>query len=233
MLKEVSEKIAGEIILSKEIGKTIKKWRESFGITQSDMAEELEISSSMISDWEYGRRNPNTNNIRRIVEALIKIDESRGGKNLSKYLKLESSDAIYDINEFSEGISAKEFAEKIQGRVVGFEEGMDRKVYGYTIMDSIKTITSFTQLDYLRLFGWSSQRAMIFCGVKFGRSPMIAIRANPLKPGLAVYHQPARIDELAIKITELERIPLIATDMPLKKLIEALHTINQGMNKIA
>ena len=47
-----------------------------------------------------------------------------------------------------------------------------------------------------------------------GRSPMIAIRVHPLKPAAVIYIQPDRIDELALKIAEIENIPLIVTDMP-------------------
>ena len=48
----------------------------------------------------------------------------------------------------------------------------------------------------------------------YGRSPMIAIRVHPLKPAAVIYIQPDRIDELALKIAEIENIPLIVTDMP-------------------
>jgi len=98
----------------------------------------------------------------------------------------------------------------------------DRHLHGYTVIDSIKAITSLDSYDYLKIYGWSSQRALIFTGVKFGRSPMIAIRAHPLKPAMVVYHRPEKVDELAVKLAEIENIPLIRTNLDVNVLIERL-----------
>ena len=46
-----------------------------------------------------------------------------------------------------------------------------------------------------------------------GRSPMIAIRVHPLKPAAVVYIKAGRIDELAVRLAEIENIPLITTDL--------------------
>jgi len=99
---------------------------------------------------------------------------------------------------------------------------LERHIHGYTIIDSIKAITSLSSFDYLKIYGWSSERALIFTGVKFGRSPMIAIRAHPLKPSMVGYHRPEHVDELAIKLATLEGIPLIKTDMPVGTMIDRL-----------
>ena len=48
----LSEKIAGEIALSPKPGQTIRKWRGVFGISQTDLAEHLSLSPSVISDYE-------------------------------------------------------------------------------------------------------------------------------------------------------------------------------------
>ena len=55
MVNEFKEKIAGEIALSADPGKTIKKWREEFGISQHELADNVGISHSVISDYESGR----------------------------------------------------------------------------------------------------------------------------------------------------------------------------------
>ena len=68
-----------------------------------------------------------------------------------------------------------------------------------------------SSMDYLKIYGWSSERALIFTGVKFGRSPMIAIRAHPLKPALVVYQRPEHVDDLAIRLATLENLPLVKT----------------------
>ena len=73
--------IAGEICLSKDPSSSMKKWREIFGISQTELAKHLKISSSTISDYEGGRRkSPGIAIISRLVEALIDIDSKRGGK---------------------------------------------------------------------------------------------------------------------------------------------------------
>jgi putative transcriptional regulator len=219
---ELEEKIAGEIALSQKPGETLKKWRETFGLNESELAQALGVSPSVINDWEKGRRVPSTQNIKKIVRTLMEIDSKRGGEILKRYTSVASSDAIYAMNEFSVPVKAKRFAEVIDGKPIGYAEGMDRDIYGYTVMDSLKTITSFGALDYLRIFGWSTQRALVFCGVKFGRSPMIAVRAQPVKPAMVVFHQPDRVDELAVKLAEIEKIPLVTTELSMKKMLEAL-----------
>jgi putative transcriptional regulator len=222
---EIEEKIAGEIALSPRPGETLKKWREIFGFNESELAQALSVSPSVINDWEKGRRVPSTKNIKKIVKTFIELDASKGGAILSKYASVEKSDAIYAMEEFLTPVKVRRFVGAIDGKVVGYPEGIEREIYGYTVMDSVKTITSFGALDYLRIFGWSNQRALIFCGVKFGRSPMIAVRAQPIKPALVVFHQPDRVDELATKLAEVEKIPLVITELPLKKMLDALSAL--------
>ncbi len=76
MREQLREKIAGEITLSADAGKTIRKWREEFGISQQELARHLGISPSVISDYESGRRkSPGIVIIRRMVDGLIDLDE--------------------------------------------------------------------------------------------------------------------------------------------------------------
>jgi putative transcriptional regulator len=79
--------------------------------------------------------------------------------------------------------------------------------------------------DYLKIYGWSSQRALIFTGVRYGRSPMVAIRAHPLKPAMVVFQKPHRVDDLAVKLANLEKIPLVVTNLSLQSLIEGLEDL--------
>src|SRR6266566_2354765 len=51
------EKIAGEIALSDQPGKTMRKWREELHISQTDLANHMRVSPSVISDYEAGRRD--------------------------------------------------------------------------------------------------------------------------------------------------------------------------------
>jgi putative transcriptional regulator len=223
MREQLREKIAGEITLSVDAGKTIRKWRDEFGISQQELARHLGISPSVISDYESGRRkSPGIAIIRRLVDGFIDLDERSGGKILKKYDLGEKHDCIISINEFRTSISAKEFIDLIEAEPLNRGISLDRHIHGYTVIDSIKAITALSSFDYLKIYGWSSERALIFTGVKFGRSPMIAIRAHPLKPCIVGYHRPEHVDELAIKLATLENIPLIKMELPVPTIVDRL-----------
>src|SRR5207253_1938177 len=70
-----------------------------------------------------------------------------------------------------------------------------------------------------------AERALFITGVKYGRSPMIAIKAHPLKPAMVVYVQPENIDELAVKLAELDNILLARTELDQGELISRLERI--------
>ncbi len=73
---------------------------------------------------------------------------------------------------------------------------------------------------------------MIFTGVSTGRSPLVAIRVANLKPGLIAIHGilSPQVDKIAVKIAEIERVPLIATVMPITDLIRALQSHDTSNN---
>ena len=87
------------------------------------------------------------------------------------------------------------------------------------------SITSLTSFEYMKIYGWTSERALIFTGISTGRSPMVAIRVHPMKPALIVYHKPERMDDLALKLAKTETIPLVVTRLPLERLLEVLREI--------
>ncbi|HWG91332.1 MAG TPA: helix-turn-helix domain-containing protein [Candidatus Thermoplasmatota archaeon] len=227
MKDRMAEKMAGEITLSREPGQTIRKWREIFGVSQTQLAEMLEVSPSVISDYESGRRkSPGTMTVQKIVHALLDIDDERGNRVLRNYSSMmETNEAIIDIRELFVPVPIPKFIEAIDGEVVANEENVHRDVKGYTVIDSVKAITSLTSFEYMKIYGWSSERALIFTGITYGRSPMVAIRVHPMKPGLIVYHRPEKIDDLALRLAKTESIPLVVTRMPLDKMIEKLRDI--------
>jgi putative transcriptional regulator len=227
MREELREKIAGEITLSEDAGRTIRKWREEFSISQQELARKLSVSPSVISDYESGRRkSPGIVIVRRIVNGLISLDEEHGAPTIKKYNLGEKSDCIISIGEFKTSLSADEFMRMVGGHNLTSTVSLNRDIHGFTVIDSMKAITSLSSLDYLKIYGWSSERALIFTGVKFGRSPMIAIRAHPLKPALVAYHRPEHVDDLAVRLAALEGIPLITIDMPVNNLVSELEAID-------
>ncbi len=222
---ELKEKIAGEISLSEEPGITIRKWREQFALSQQELAEHLGISPSVISDYESGRRkSPGVATVKRIVDALIDLDEESGGKILKRYQTEKQNKAILSMKEFPVPVPISDFISAISGKNLSKAE-YKTDVHGYTVIDSVRAIVSLDSSDYLKIYGWSSQRALIFTGVKYGRSPMVAIRAHPLKPAMVVFHQPERVDELAVKLADLEGIPLVSTNLTMEKLIGSLESL--------
>ncbi len=226
MRDQVREKIAGEICLSEEPGRTIRKWREQFNISQQDLSKQLGVSPSVISDYEAGRRkSPGIATIRKIVDAFLEIDEKTGGSIIKQYSLAAKTESIIAIKEFSVEILASELVDKLKGENLTPAISLDKHILGYTIIDSIRAITTLSSFDYLKIYGWSSQRALVFTGVRFGRSPMIAIRAHPLKPALVVYQKPEQVDELAVRLAELEGIPLVRTELPAGELVEILQSL--------
>jgi putative transcriptional regulator len=222
---EISEKIAGEITISDMPGTTIKKWREEFGISQMELSKFMDVSPSVISDYESGRRkSPGASSIKKIVNALIKIDESRGGHLLRRYNSGIPSDALLDIKDYDHDIELSYIMAKIQG-VSCSGADIKRNIRGYTMIDGIKAILKFSYAEYTKLYGWSSQRIIFITDVSYGRSPMIAIRAHPLKPAAVVYIKPGNVDELAIKLSEIENIPLIKTEMGHKEISETMNKL--------
>lgn len=221
------EKIAGEIALSVDPGKTIRKWREDFGLSQQEVAIQMGISPSVISDYESGRRkSPGIVIVRRIVDSLLALDDERGSPMLKKYELGGRSDCVVSISEFKGGMPMMDFIEAIEGRNVVPNADLSKRVHGYTVVNSIKAIVSLNSADYLKIYGWSSERALVFTDVIYGRSPMIAIRAHPLTPAMVVYHKPENVDPLAIKLAQLEGIPLVVTEMEMGELIRRLERMN-------
>lgn len=223
----LAEKMAGEITLSEKPGESLKKWRLNFEISQTDIANYLKVSPSVISDYESGRRkSPGTLIIRKIVESLLEIDLERGGKKIHNYETMlgpeNSSRSIYSTYEYTFPIQLAKLVNLIEADVV--YKGVEKPLYGFTVIDSQRAILELSSHEFQRLYGWSTDRAMIFTKVTTGKSPLVAIRVTNLKPGAVVIHglRADQVDPAAIKMAEVDRIPLIATTMDLDKVLQLL-----------
>ncbi|MCZ7381890.1 MAG: helix-turn-helix domain-containing protein, partial [Candidatus Methanoperedens sp.] len=186
--------MAGEITLSDNPGETLKKWRANFEISQTDLASFLKVSPSVISDYESGRRkSPGIFIVSKIVEAIIEMDAAKGGAKIRSYEGMLrggfSADAIYDIHEYLSPITVEEITKLVDGEVV-YSPGSEfiKPLYGYTIINSLRAILQLSYNEFQKLYGWSSERAMIYTEVSTGRSPMVALRVTNLKPALVVIH---------------------------------------------
>ncbi|MCD6275041.1 MAG: helix-turn-helix domain-containing protein [Candidatus Aenigmarchaeota archaeon] len=229
-IDDLKKKIAGEIVLSNTPGNTIKKWRQLFKISQAELSKELNMSSSVISDYESGRRkSPGTKIIEKIVNGLIKIDLEKGGKIIDEFMALyRNSDFktfILKMKDFEKPVKIKEFLREINGEPC--YEFDDRNIYGYSLIDSQKAILNFSPLELSRVSSLISRHCMIFTNLKRGRSPMVAIRLTNLKPGLIVFHGIKKPDELALRIAKLEKLPLaISYVSTVERLMDMLESLN-------
>ena len=227
-MDELRERIAGEITLSESPGSAMKKWRELFGITQIELARQIKISTSTISDYESNRRlSPGVGVIRRFVDALFVIDEARGGTVKSGLEKMasnaEEKEPFYKIHDFTSPISGTDFNRIIGGRVVANAAYLDSiKIFGYTRLDSLRVILEMSPAEYPKLFGSTTERAFLFEHVSTGRSPLVVIRVAPIKPKIVVLHNITNVDKLAIRIAQVEKIPLLTTKLDTEEVYKRL-----------
>ncbi|MGC8709992.1 MAG: helix-turn-helix domain-containing protein [Candidatus Micrarchaeia archaeon] len=230
-MDSLQERIAGEIALSDSPGSTMKKWRELFGISQVELSKYLKISTSTISDYEGNRRmSPGTGVIKRFVNSIFTIDEQRGGevvRNLEKFnIPKEKEEPYYSLRDFSAPIDGVDFARMIDAKIVANPNLLDTtKLFGYTILDSLRVILEISPSEYPMLFGTTNERAFIFDQVSTGRSPMVVIRVAPIKPKLVVIRGIDEIDKLAIKIAQIEKVPLLTTKISLEEIKARLGSI--------
>jgi putative transcriptional regulator len=226
--KEFAAKnIAGEITLSADSSVSMRKWRQVFGVRQTELARRLSVSPSVISDYESGRRHsPGTHFVKKFVETLVEMDGERGGQVIGKFMAAPQNDAILDIAEFQEPIRASRLVKAVDGEAIAQRRLLAHKeLRGYTVIDSIQAILNLTDRDFRDIYGSSTERALIFTKVKMGRSPLIAVKVTQPKPGIIVLHglAPERVDKLARHIAEKENIPLVVSRVKTEaELIERL-----------
>ncbi len=221
--------MASEIVFSPNPGKTMRKWRELFNIAQTELSNYLGITSSTISDYESERRkNPGINIVKRFVYALIDIDLKRGGEIVNQYLNQPYGEEYYSLHEFAVALTGYDLVKIIEGKVVANADVLEHvRLYGYTLIRSLKAISEMKSSDFPKLFGNAHDRAFIFTEVSTGRSPMVVIRVNTTKPSLIVLHglKEEKLDPLALQLAQREHIPLVLTDKPINEIIESLNKL--------
>ncbi len=231
-IARVAARIAGDIVMSDVPGETLRKWREFFGLSQTDLARRMGVSPSVVSDYEKRKRSPGARMVRKFVESLIKADLDRGGKLLEQLGFLLGVDlgGIILSRELPKPVEATRLVEAIDGEVLANEGKLTTmKIYGYTVLDAPRAILAYSGFDFVRIFGSTTARALIFTGTKSGRSTMVAVRVAPLKPRIVVIHGPSSrkaIDELSIRLAVLEGIPYVLSKLKDKKeLLDALENL--------
>jgi putative transcriptional regulator len=206
----------------------MRKWRELFAVSQMSLSDTMMLSSSVISDYESGRRkSPGTKFVRRFVWALLKIDEERGSRFIREFARLTSSPsmAVLDLREFPIPVRVEYLCKTLRGEIITSSNSYVRDVSGYTVVDARKAVETLSGLEYSQLFGATTERALVFTNVEDGNLPMMIVRASNLKPRVVVFHG-ARPDKNSMKLAEYDRIPLIYSSLPsVEQLIKSLRKL--------
>ncbi|MFB6189189.1 MAG: helix-turn-helix domain-containing protein [Halapricum sp.] len=223
--RRLAERIAGEITLSEDAGATLKKWRTDFEITQTELAEQLDISSSVVSDYESGRRtNPGTGVIRRLVTGLLDVDERRGGSRIRQHARVLTAgfdrEVVHELREYPATIDLDRYYDTIGATEL--VRGREDTIAGHTIIDSIAAITRLSSEEFYRLYGQSANRALVFAGVTRGESPLVAMRVVNPTPNVVVLHGIGSDDvwEHAADLARIDGFSLAVLDEDLETTLE-------------
>jgi putative transcriptional regulator len=238
--EDLAQGIAGEIALSEEPGKVMKKWREKYQVPQKELAEYLSISPSVISDYESGRRtSPRVETIKKFVDSLLLLDQKRGSPVSRGFRRIVGTgiapNILLDLRRFPAPVKAKDFCEYLHCKIVAGKDFVDREIWGYTAVNSVAAILRLDVKQLFELYRQTVGGTAIFTNVSTGRSPMVAIKTsqiglrNTVKPALAILHglDPSRVDIVALRIAEVEEIPLaVSTIKGVDELVKSLRSFN-------
>jgi putative transcriptional regulator len=217
----VVARIAGAVVLDQNPGIALKAWRERLGVKQSDLASCMKVSPSVLSDYESGRRlSPGVGFVRRYVEALASLDKTHN-KVLEKLAEPKDKSAVLAMGEFHRPFSVETITKLLDCQVLSGESFSNWKLYGYTVVDSIKAIYALSGFDFYRIFGATTERVIVFVKVGMGRSPLVAIRVSQLKPRMVVLHGPQVVDPLAVDLAKREAIVFALSKLQREEEFEA------------
>ncbi|QLC32805.1 helix-turn-helix domain-containing protein [Halarchaeum sp. CBA1220] len=226
----LAERIAGEITLSDDPGATLRKWRTDFDVSQTELADQLDVSSSVISDYESGRReSPGIGLVSRLVTGLLDIDERRGGDRIRQYARVLSagfeSDIVLDLREYPTAVPLQDVYDAIDATEV--VEGDRDRVSGHTIIDSIRAISRLSSDEFYRLYGQSTNRVLGFTGVSRGESPLVALRVVNPTPNAVLLHGLEEEDlwEHAPALAQRDGFSLAICNTPIDEMLDALQSL--------
>ena len=225
-ISRVAVKIAGDIVLAPKPGDVLRKWREIYGLSSSELASLMNVSPSVITDYERGRRNPGRQYIIQFIKSLLLFDRQRNWARtrwLARTLNIHI-EGILDIGEFIEELSLEHLL-NITGGILLTPYIEHRPIKGYTILESITLIETLAGNEYVRIYGATTDRVLVFTRLTRGRSPLVAVRIAPTKPSVIVLHGIKKVDPLAIRIATKENIPLILS--PYKKIDEIIRGLRK------
>jgi len=228
--RDLAEKIAGEIALSDDPGGTLRKWRTDFEIAQSELAEELSVSPSVVSDYESGRReSPGIGVVKRTVESILDIDERRGGSHIRQHARVLSagfdSEIVHDLREYPASMAIGDFYDAIGATEL--VDGNQDTVAGHTVINSIQAISRLSSEEFYRLYGQSTNRALVFTDVTSGEGPLVALRVVKPTPNAVVLHglDDETVWRHAAELARVDGFSLAVTDTDLDEMLASLREL--------
>jgi putative transcriptional regulator len=230
--ERLARRIAGEIALSDFPGQTMRLWRERFRLPQIELAQYIGISPSVISDYESGRRkSPGTSTIRRFVLALLELDDRNGGQVRAGFERLMAVSPV-DLNivlamsEISP-ISAKDFCKSMNFEVLTGHDYLEKEIYGYSLVDAEEAVRELNAEQFIKLFGSTIERCLIFTKVSSGRAALVALKSQEFKPTVVVLHTSSEINHLATELAEQMKLPLaVSRAVSIDELIKSLRSLS-------
>ena len=101
---------------------------------------------------------------------------------------------------------------------------LDQTIFGYTVVNSLNAILQLSSEEFNRIYGWSTERALIFTNVSTGKSPMVAIRVTPFKPRCVVLQgiDAADVHPFVAKMADRDHITVLCTGMEIDKIVSTL-----------
>lgn len=223
--------MAGDVVLSDDPGATLRKWRTDFDVPQTKLAEQLDISPSVVSDYESGRReSPGITVVRRIIDGLLDIDAEKGGEHVRRYARVLSagfeSDVVYDLREYPTAVPVEHCYDATEATEI--VPGKRDTIVGHTVLNSIEVITRLSSQEFYRLFGQSTNRTLIFTDITRGESPLVALRVVIPTPTAVILHGLSQDDlwEHAPALARLDGYSLATTQLDLNELLERLRNVN-------
>jgi putative transcriptional regulator len=128
--------------------------------------------------------------VRRVVEGLLDIDESRGGARLRQYARVLSAgfdgDVVRDLREYPTAVPLDTLYDAIGAEEL--VEGDRTTVSGHTVINSVQAIKRLSSEEFYRLYGKSTNRALVFSEVTRGEAALVAMRVVNPKPNAVVLH---------------------------------------------
>jgi putative transcriptional regulator len=131
-------------------------------------------------------------------------------------------EVIYDMHEYASPVELARFTGAIGCTLLCGD--LSLPIHGYTVINSLNAIVQLSSNEFNRIYGWSTERALIFTEVSSGKSPMVAIRVTPFKPRCVVLQgiDPAHVHPLVPVMAERDRIAVLCTRMEIDQIVKVL-----------